>query len=93
LEQPRSLFPRGVVSAACVLGGSRSRAIDHEFAVGGAGGGQFLVSFVETAAQLDVLLDELVVAACSPAVRIAHGVLLGLGAVRQAAILWRRPAR
>jgi hypothetical protein len=28
-----------------------------------------------------------------PAVRIAHGVLLGLGAVWLAAVLWRRPAR
>jgi uncharacterized protein YbjT (DUF2867 family) len=54
-----------VISLPCVRGGSRSRAIrfDHEFSVGGARGGQFLVSFVETAAQLDVLLDEVVVAA------------------------------
>ncbi len=28
-----------------------------------------------------------------PAVRIAHGVLLGLGAVWLATVLWRRPAR
>jgi len=28
-----------------------------------------------------------------PAVRIVHGVLLGLGAVWLAAVLWRRPAR